>query len=179
GVVLATMGLALLTLELSAELALAAGDLWVMACAAGFALHIIAISRYAPRYPVLPFTLVQLGTVAILASLAALFLERGALVPPPNSVPAILYMGLVATALVFGLQTWVQRFTTPTHTALIFALEPVFAALFAILVAGEILRGREWLGGVMILLGMVVAEVGDKLWKKRGPPAALAPQTDP
>jgi len=69
-------------------------------------------------------------------------------------------MGLIATAFVFGIQTWGQRHTTPTHTALIFALEPVFAALFAVAFAGEILEAREWIGGALILLGMLVAEVG-------------------
>jgi drug/metabolite transporter (DMT)-like permease len=69
-------------------------------------------------------------------------------------------MGLIATALVFGLQTWGQRHTTPTHTALIFALEPVFAALFAAWFAAERLMLREWIGGTLIVLGMIVAELG-------------------
>jgi drug/metabolite transporter (DMT)-like permease len=160
GVLLATVGLALMTLDPSAAFTLATGELWVMACAAAFALHIIAIAHYSPHYPALPFTLVQLFTVAVLATGVALFRERGALLPPPSSAPAILYMGLIATACVFGLQTWVQRYTTPTHTALIFALEPLFAALFAFVVAAEVLEGQEWPGGALILSGMIVAEVG-------------------
>lgn len=169
GVVLATVGLAWMTLDVNA-LVLAAGDLWVMLCAALFALHIIAIAHFSPRYPVLPYTLVQLLTVAVLAGGGALIWERGALLPPPAALPAILYMGLVATAFVVGIQTFVQRYTTPTHTALIFALEPVFAALFAILLAQEVLGTREWLGGGLILLGMLVSEVGDMIWKPTPPP---------
>jgi drug/metabolite transporter (DMT)-like permease len=84
-------------------------------------------------------------------------------------------MGLIATAVVFGVQTWVQRYTTPTHTALIFALEPVFAAFFALLLAGEVLEGREWLGGAMIILGMLLAEMGGLRQAATPPIASPAP----
>ncbi|MDQ4075233.1 MAG: DMT family transporter, partial [Chloroflexota bacterium] len=111
GVILATVGLTLMTLNPTESLTLATGDLWVLACAAAFAMHIIAIAHYSPRHNLLPFTLVQLLTVAILATIAAWFLERDALLPPATTLPAILYMGLISTAFVFGLQTWVQRYT--------------------------------------------------------------------
>ncbi len=157
-VILATTGLGLLTLD--RNLRFTPGDLWVLACAAAFALHILATGRFAPRHAVLPFTLVQVVTVAVLASLAALVFERDALLPPADALPAILYLGGVGTAFVFGAQTWSQRHTTTTHTALIFSLEPVCAALFAAIFAGEMLTPREWLGGALILVGTVSAELG-------------------
>jgi len=160
GVLIATVGLSLLTLDLNQRLALSSGDLWVLLCAIGFAAHITSTARFAPHYDVLPFTATQLLTTAALSTGAALLFERHALLPPASTLPAIVYMGLIATAFVFGVQTWGQRHTSPTHTALIFALEPVFAALFAVAFAGEILETREWVGGALILLGMIVAEIG-------------------
>ncbi|MDY0020385.1 MAG: DMT family transporter [Anaerolineae bacterium] len=171
GILLATVGLALMTLDRS--LHLATGDLWVLACALGFALHITTVAHVASRHAVLPFTLMQLSTGAILTSIAALWFEAEALLPPQPAWPAILYMGLVATAFVFGVQTWGQRHTTATHTALIFALEPVFAAITAALFADEVLVAREWLGGALILIGMVVAELGDMLFHRRAVEFAL------
>lgn len=159
GVLMATVGLGSLTLNLNQRLTLSTGDMWVLLCAVGFAAHITSTARFAPRYDVLPFTATQLLTTAALSTGAALLFERHALLPPVSALPAIVYMGLIATAFVFGVQTWGQRHTTPTHTALIFALEPVFAALFAVAFAGEILEVREWIGGALILLGMLVAEV--------------------
>ncbi len=164
GILLATAGLALLTLDHS--LHLAPGDLWVLVCALGFALHITTVAHVTSRHAVLPFTLMQLLTGAILVSFAALWFESNALLPPQPAWPAILYMGLVATAFVFGVQTWGQQHTTATHTALIFALEPVFAAITAALFADEVLDTREWLGGALILIGMVVAELGDMLFRR-------------
>lgn len=157
GVALATLGLALLTLQ--PGLRFQAGDGWVLLCAFGFAAHITAAARFTAGQEVLPFTLIQLLTVAMLAGLAALFFERGALIPPPAAMPAIIYMALGATALVFILQMWGQKYASATHTALIFALEPVFAAIFAAWIDGERLAGRHLLGCALILAGMLVAEL--------------------
>ncbi|MGC9400410.1 MAG: DMT family transporter [Anaerolineae bacterium] len=159
GVVMAAVGLGLLTLN--RRLRPAPGDLWVLACALAFALHILSTGRFTTRHDTRAFTLVQLLTVALLTTGAALFLERGSLLPPPDVLPAVLYMGVVATALVFGTQSWAQRYTTPLHTALIFSLEPVFAALFAAFLGGERLTLREGLGGALVLGGMLVAEIGE------------------
>jgi len=167
GVLMATIGLGFLTLDLNQRLILAPGDLWVLLCAVGFAAHITSTARFAPHHDVLPFTAAQLLTTAALSTGAALLFERHALLPPVSTLPAIVYMGFIATAFVFGVQTWGQRHTTPTHTALIFALEPVFAALFAVAFAGEILEIREWIGGALILLGMIVAEVRIDATKKK------------
>ena len=165
GVVLATVGLGLMTLDRG--LRLSSGDLWVLACALAFALHILSTGRFAPRHDVLAFTLVQLTTVALLTSSGALIFERSALLLPSAAVSAALYIGIAATALVFGIQTWSQQYTTPTHTALIFALEPVFAALFAAAFADERLDLREGSGAALILLGMILAEVGEGLFRSR------------
>ena len=56
-------------------------------------------------------------------------------------------------------QTVAQRFTSSTHTALIFAAEPVFAALFSFLMIGEVLGSRQLLGCRLILAGMILAEM--------------------
>lgn len=45
----------------------------------------------------------------------------------PAAVAALAVTSLLATALAFAVQSWAQQFTTPTRSALIFSLEPVFA----------------------------------------------------
>jgi drug/metabolite transporter (DMT)-like permease len=72
---------------------------------------------------------------------------------------AAAFTGLFATVIAFGVQTVAQRFTSATHTALIFATEPVFAAIFSVLLTGEALGPKELLGCALILAGMLVAEV--------------------
>lgn len=160
GVTAATVGLAFLSLSPDQALLLAPGDLWVLGGAAGFALHIISVARFAPAYDAVRLALVQIATVAVLSTGAAFLWEAPTVRLPADTWFAILFTGAIATALVFSLQTHVQRFTTPTHTALLFSLEPVFAALFGWWWAGEVLGQKELFGCGLILIGMVVAELG-------------------
>jgi drug/metabolite transporter (DMT)-like permease len=71
----------------------------------------------------------------------------------------LLVTGVIATAFVFAAQTWAQKHTTPTRTALLFALEPVFAAITGVLVAGENFTGRVALGALLILAGILRVEM--------------------
>jgi drug/metabolite transporter (DMT)-like permease len=159
GVGLAVVGLAFLTLQ--PGLQVDPGDLLVLACAFAFAAHILLTGYFAPRCDPLRLTLGSIITVAILSSAAALIFDRP-LDPAtltPNVLFAAAFTGVLATSVAFGLQTSAQRFTTATHTALIFAAEPVFAGLFSFLLIGEVLGLKQVLGCLLILAGMVVAEM--------------------
>jgi drug/metabolite transporter (DMT)-like permease len=154
------------------------GDLLVLGCALAFGCHIAATGRYAPT---------RAGTYAEAGALAAIqvgvatlgylglcavqcfrgggptaLLPAGATLSHPFSLgtaAAIVLTGLAATAGAFLVQTVAQRFTPPTHTALIFATEPVFAALFGRLVLAERLGPGSLAGCLLILAGMVTAEL--------------------
>ena len=172
GVVLATVGLALLTLPGDETLTVNRGDALVLACAVSFALHITAVGAFAPRMDSLALATVQIASTAIISSIAALALEFPTGPIPASVWGAAAFTGVLATGVAFGVQTTAQVFTTPTHTALIFAMEPVFAALFGYLLAGERLSGLAWLGAGLILAGMVVAEL-----RSFGPSAATGSGT--
>ncbi len=159
GILAATVGLAFLSLD--RNLRVQSGDLWVLACALMFALHIVSVAHFSPHSDAVRLTTAQIATVAALALSGSLAFETPRLTLPLAAWAAIGFTGVVATALVFTLQVYVQRFTTPTHTALLFSLEPVFAAFFGWWWAGETLGPRELLGCGLILAGMIVAELGD------------------
>lgn len=156
GVVSATLGLGLLSLP--DHLVPDYGDLLVLLCALGFAAHILALGASPERLHPGALATVQLVAGAVAASLMVAFLpgQRG---PVPGEVwPAILSMGLFATAGAYLAQTLAQRHTSPTDTALIFLAEPVFAAMFAYLWLGETMPTRAWVGAGLILAGMAVAQ---------------------
>ncbi|MCC7352266.1 MAG: DMT family transporter, partial [Anaerolineae bacterium] len=175
GVAVATVGLALLTLN--EQLRIGAGDLLVLMTAFSLAGHIIAVGRFAPDGDPLLLTLAQLATVAVASGVGALLTggwHAGLLSLPV--LAAIVFTGVFATAFAFAAQTSAQRFTTPTHTAVIFAGEPVFAAIFSYLFAGEMLGGRALLGCALILAGVLAAELGDLAWAglRRRPASRLS-----
>ncbi len=66
---------------------------------------------------------------------------------------------MLATALAFYVQARAQQYTTANRAALIFSLEPLFAALFAYWLLGDVLTVREWIGGSLILAGILVSEI--------------------
>jgi len=159
GVALSTIGLALLTLE--HDLLPARGDLIVLGCAFCFALHIIAVSRFASHTDAMALTTLQLTVVALLSAAASLATESCPWPVRGDVLWAIIFTAVLATALAFAIQNGVQAFTTPTHTALIFAAEPVFAAIFGYFFASERLTQPGLVGCALILVGILLAELGD------------------
>ncbi|HEY8347262.1 MAG TPA: DMT family transporter [Symbiobacteriaceae bacterium] len=180
GVTTATVGLALLSLS-GGDLHFSYGDLLVLMCAVGFALHVVAVGRFAGPHDPVALAVIQLIVTALLSGISHL-LTHGSLGPgvpevhwwsgPAHVIPALLICSVFATAAAFLLQNVLQPFTTPTHTALIFSAEPVFGALFSFLLMGETLTPREYVGAALMVLGMILAEL--PVWQ-REPRAAAYP----
>lgn len=157
GVVLATLGLALLTLQNS--LAIHMGDLIVLYCAICFALHVVGVSAFARASHPIALAMVQISVVAVLSALVSLARPEAWPTPAGETWAAAAFTGVLATAAAIGIQTAAQRHTTPTHAALVLTAEPVFAAMFGMLLAGESLTPRATAGGVFILAGMLASEI--------------------
>ena len=134
GVALSTVGLALLS---GIHGGSPAGDLLVLAGAAVYSLQIVLMERFAPRYDAIAFTFVEM--LAACVGLGIVAIGRGDLGLPHGWTVwgALLVTGIFASALAFLVQTWAQRNTSATRTALAFAMEPVFAALFGYTLAGD------------------------------------------
>jgi drug/metabolite transporter (DMT)-like permease len=155
GVGVSTAGLALLA---GVHAGSAGGDLLVLAGAAVYSLQIVLMERFAPRYDAVAFTLVEMA--AACSGLLVVALARGELGVPRGWTVwgALLVTGVFASALAFLVQTWAQRRTSATRTALAFTMEPVFAALFGITLAGDRLGALGWTGCAAIMAGIVLAE---------------------
>jgi drug/metabolite transporter (DMT)-like permease len=142
------------------------GDLLTLGCAVAYAFQITLTERYAPRTKISALVATQLWTVTAL-SLVALAVGGGARLEPTWSLwGAVAFCGLIASAAAILVQTWAQARTTAVRAALIFSMEPVFAALTALWVGEEMLGWRELVGGALIVLAVVVAEVGNAAWAR-------------
>jgi prepilin-type N-terminal cleavage/methylation domain-containing protein len=155
GVALAAAGLAMLSGVGGGDVA---GNLLVLGGAAAYSLQIVLLERYAPRYDAIAFTLVEM--LAALAVLGAVAAVRGDLTVPSGWTvwSALVVTGVFASALAFLVQTWAQRRTSATRTALAFAMEPVFAAVFGVALDGDRLGVLGWGGCVVIMAGIILAE---------------------
>jgi drug/metabolite transporter (DMT)-like permease len=157
GVLVATAGLGLLTLE-GAVTSIRAGDLLTFCCAIGFAAHVVVLGHFSGK---LSFELLSVSQVFSAAGLSwgLVWIEPAHLVWRPAVVCGILFTGLFCTALAFTIQTWAQRYTTSTRTAVIYTLEPVFAWVTSYILVGEGLAGRAAAGAVLILGGVLLVEL--------------------
>ena len=134
------------------------GDLYALVCAVFFALHILYTGRYAARCDSYWLALVQLGTIGVIFGGIALFKGYPLFSWNAEVAWALLLCSFLATVLPFVIQTVVQKWVSPTDTALTFCLEPVFAAGFAWVVGGEAMGIMEFAGAGLILAGMIVSE---------------------
>ncbi|MGE5489563.1 MAG: DMT family transporter [bacterium] len=158
GVVAATGGLALLTLD-GPIWNVNAGDMLTIGCAAAFAAHILVVGHYVPRFGFQALTLVQVGVSAALSGAVCWWAEPVFIRWTSGLIFALLVTAVLATALAFAVMAWAQQYTSPTRTALILALEPVFAWATAYVVAGEVLSLRAASGALLILGGILLVEL--------------------
>jgi drug/metabolite transporter (DMT)-like permease len=168
GAVGAVLGLYCITVPAGAGagglLQLNRGDLLTMAGAVMFALHIIFIGRYAGKHSVGALSFVQVTGTAALSTLAIPLFHLATWETVRfhwnwKLGAALLVTGMLGTALAFSVQVWSQRYLTAAHTGILLTLEPVFAALTSFVWLGERLSGRALLGCVLILAGILVAEL--------------------
>jgi drug/metabolite transporter (DMT)-like permease len=137
------------------------GDVLTLACAIGVAIYILTLEVITPRHPTLPLVAIQLLTMAVLSLIWAgptLLGEVGAIATHAN---ALLYLGLVVTATPIWTQALAQRWVASYEAALLYTLEPVFAALFSLWLLGETLGLRGLLGAGLILMAMTLSQKGE------------------
>nr|WP_295971937.1 DMT family transporter [uncultured Bacillus sp.] len=163
GMITATVGLYLVAMTDSSPLNI--GDGLVFICAIGFALQIIYTGKYSSSAPALLLTVIQIMTVAILSLIGAFLWEdwrvmlNQKVMFDQHVVTALIVTSIFATALAFFVQTSVQNVTTPTRVALIFATEPVFAAVTGFIWADDRLSFSAIVGCLLIFAGMIFSEL--------------------
>jgi len=158
GVILATLGLFFLLMN-PADLRIRSGDALTLICAVLFAFHILFLGRFVSTSDYRQLQLLQMAGSAVFCTIMVPVLETPFIIWDPNLALYLFITGVLATALAFYVQARAQRLTTPNRAAVIFCLEPFFAALFAYWILGQILTMREWLGGVLVLAGILVSEL--------------------
>jgi drug/metabolite transporter (DMT)-like permease len=130
------------------------GDFWTLATAIFYAVYITRMETIAPQFAALPLASAQITTVMALS--AVWFVPH---ISAARSLPwaGLLYLGLVCTAATTWLQAIAQKTVPATQTALLFTLEPVFAAGFGFVLLHETLGGRGLVGAALIVAAAVAA----------------------
>ncbi len=135
------------------------GDVLGFICAIFIAVHIIYTGHYAGVCDTYWLTTIQIGMIGLLSFAAAALAGDPVLVYYPGILKALVLCVLFATIFAFLVQTTMQRYITASTTAVIFCMEPVFAAITAYVISGERLGIKGVIGALLILSGMIISGI--------------------
>jgi drug/metabolite transporter (DMT)-like permease len=157
GIALAMLGAALMASR--ADLRLGVGEAWTLVGALAYALQIVVVARYAPRVDPVAMVGVQAAATAIILSPFAAAAVRELAVLPGAGWWRLAYLVVAASVTAPLLQVMAQRTLSAGRIGLMFALEPVFALVFASTLGGERFALRWWLGAALILTAVLGVEL--------------------
>ena len=165
GAVTAFCGLYLLTGGNGDAPGFGLGDALMLLCACSIAGQIISVGHFARGVDSFWLAFIQFGVVMIAAVAWSLWEWRAAWHASPTAWALAAFMAVAATSLTFWMQAWAQNYTTPTRTAVIYSMEPVFGAVLSWLWLDEGFGAFGLAGAGLILTGLILAEVKPGNWK--------------
>lgn len=157
GVAVATVGLYFLSV--TENFTIVKADLLELSGAFFWALHILLIDRYIKRIDLLRLSFSQFLTCSVLSLAVAFCTENITLLSIQQASIPILYGGILSVGVAYTLQALGQKHAKPSHAAIILSLESVFAATGGLIILGEKLGARGYLGCLLMLTGMVLSQV--------------------
>jgi drug/metabolite transporter (DMT)-like permease len=160
GILVIVAGIGLLTIGDS--FVIEDGSILCLLGALLYAVHIIATNYFAHKTDALQLGILQLGFAAWYGLIFSFIFETPTLPATTTQWVAVLGLALVCSAFGFVVQPIAQKFTTPERTGVLFALEPVFSALFGFVFLQEILQLQGYVGAILVLCGVFISGLKTK-----------------
>jgi len=133
--------------------------------ALAYAVYVILLSKHAPEHIPRQLAATQIVWMALLGGVWMLLSAQGtdALQTLPHRLSwsigwGLVYLGVVATSAMLFIQAMAQQHVAADKAALVYAMEPVFAALFAWLWIGEGLSFMAAIGAALVVFAVVASE---------------------
>lgn len=165
GIVFAFIGLVFISGQDFKAIDFSKGEILTLLGALAIAVEIILIGLFASKVDSRRITIIQLFFGGLCSFFCMLLM--GESIPEFSWVWLSVGIGLALMSSVIQLvMNWAQKSVSPTRATLIYAGEPVWAGLVGRL-AGERLSASALFGGVLILIGIVVAQLQFSLWRKK------------
>jgi drug/metabolite transporter (DMT)-like permease len=153
-------GLSLLSIADLGAISVHAGDLLVLAGAIAWSGHIVAVSRFAPRFPPWMLSLAQMGVASLLQVVAIGGVGfRFETASHLNVWPLLVINGVLGSGVAFTIQIMAQKELTPVRAVVLLAGESIFSAFFAAIWLGERLRAHQWAGAILAVGAMAYSEL--------------------
>lgn len=137
-------------------------DLYVLACAFCFAVHIMVIDKASPNLDGVRLSAVQFFVAGVVAGVLSLIFEDTTLDSFKAAIPSIAYSGIMSSGVAYTLQILGQQKTEPTIATMVMSLESVFGVLTSMLVLSQIPTLREAIGCILMFVAIIVAQIEPK-----------------
>lgn len=136
------------------------GELFVIACALIYSIHILVIDRYAPNCDCIRLSCIQFAVASVLSCIASLFAREPWIWQKMiESAPFWIFCGVGSSAIAFTLQMVSQKYLHPVTATLLMSLESVFAVLGGWLFLNEKLTSSELAGCSVIFAAILIAQI--------------------
>ena len=146
-------------LSLQSNFSIGTGDIFTLFCAMGFAFQIYLTGIFGKQIRPSILNFLQMFTAFCLSVIGLLFSDSINLSLSTQGISAIIYLGVVSTAICYFLQTAAQKYVDETKSAIVLSMEAVFGTLFSIILLGEKLTIKMIIGGIMILSAVLMSEL--------------------
>jgi drug/metabolite transporter (DMT)-like permease len=157
GTILAIIGLYFLSIN--ADFSIQLGDSLVLLSAFFFAAHVLIIGYYSNKTDILWLAAVQFAVTGVLSLIIAICAEEIATKNIQDAAIPILYGGIMSVGVAYTLQVVGQQKAIPAHAAIILSLEALFAALGGWLILNETFTTRQFVGGSLMFLGLILSQI--------------------
>lgn len=151
------IGISILTLN--SALTFQIGDMYCLLTAVAYSIYIVLNGKFTRSVDSLSFGIYQMGFATIISGIFCLLFEVPKIPTTSSGWIAVLGLGLLCSAFGFIGQTVAQQYTSATLTGLIFSLEPIFAAIFAVIFLDELITIKLIIGGLLVFGGNITAQL--------------------
>lgn len=156
GVLIAAVGLYFLSVNEGFYIEL--GDWLEIIGAVFWAIHILVIDHFTKKVNALKLSCVQYITCSVLSLITAFIFEKISLEVLPQVIVPLLYGGIMSVGVAYTLQVVAQKHAKPSHAAIAMSMESVFASIGGLLLLGEIMPLRGYLGCALMMVGMLLSQ---------------------
>ncbi len=143
------------------------GDIYTIIGSLFFAVQVILIDHYTQKKDPVLMAVLQMFFASLLGFILMLFTGDYPIKILPETIPPILYLGVIGSAVTYLIQNVAQKYTSPTHAGILMSLESVFGCLLGILILGEIMTVKIAAGCIIIFMALIIAETKLKFFKKK------------
>lgn len=157
GTILALLGLYFISVN--ENFSISYGDLLEILGALFWTAHILCIDYFSKKVDVIKLSFIQFLTCSVLSLAVAFTYESITLSGLYGALGPLLYGGVCSVGIAYTLQVVGQKHAKPSHAAIIFSLEAVFASLGGLIILKEDLGVRGYIGCSFMLLGMLLSQI--------------------